>query len=120
MELADVCEGCGQLWQRTAMGFQSTFAVWSIGEPREVAVKDVRLDTATLIIAQNTRPLIRVRAADSQPTRSVPRVSEFVQTAYPLGIHVDGKSALLTLNASAFPSKWISRALVNTSGLLAF
>ena len=39
MQLADVCEGCGQLWQHTAMGFQLIFVVWSVGEPGGVAVK---------------------------------------------------------------------------------
>jgi hypothetical protein len=39
MELADVCEGCGQLWQRTAMGFQLILVVWSAREPEAIAVK---------------------------------------------------------------------------------
>jgi hypothetical protein len=39
MELADVCEARGQLWQRTAMGFQLIFVVWSVREPEGVAPK---------------------------------------------------------------------------------
>ena len=52
MEFADVCEGCGELWQRTAMGFQLIFVVWSVGEPGGLLRNDVKLGTATLIIAQ--------------------------------------------------------------------
>ena len=52
MEVADLCEGRGQLWQRTAMGFQSIFAVWSAREPEGDALERRELGTATLIIAQ--------------------------------------------------------------------
>jgi hypothetical protein len=39
MELAEVCEGCGPLWQRTATGFQLIFVVWLVREPGGIALK---------------------------------------------------------------------------------
>jgi hypothetical protein len=58
MELADVREGCGQLWQRTAMGFQLIFVVWSVKEPGGVAVKRREAQHGDPHYRSTTRPLI--------------------------------------------------------------
>src|ERR1035438_257041 len=59
MELADVCEGCGQLWQRTAMGFQLIFVVLVGREPGGVTVKRCEARHGDPHYPSNTRPLIR-------------------------------------------------------------
>jgi hypothetical protein len=59
MELADVCEGRGQLWQRTAMGFQLIFVLWLIREPGGVAPKRREARHGDPHYRSTPRPLIR-------------------------------------------------------------
>ena len=81
MELADVCEGRGQLWQGTAMGFQSISVVWLVRKPGWVAVRRREARHGDPYYRSSTRPLIRSEQLIRSPRAGVPRVGEFVLTA---------------------------------------